>query len=367
MAINRIYYAIQQLTLGSGNVPVHGLQTVGLTTNFNLEQVFEYGQLAIYQNIEGIPEIELTANKALDGYPLLYTLGTEAGTGLSPAYVASSPTIAGRQNARVDAKLSIFPDTEVSANGNSIALVTCSGMYVSSVSYTFPVDGNATEDVTFVGNDKIWGGIATGAFPGNDDSPEALSGVVRRQHFSMENSRFPLQIPGIDNDGINQLIGDGSGYSAHINNVTVSCDLGRETILELGSFAPYHRFVTFPVQVSCEIAVTATDGDNINTTEKGYYTGDYTYGGSVSVAADDTPNCTPRFNLRDEKIYLETCEGTKIYLGQKNKLNSVNQTGGDTGGGNMTTTYSFINFNDFIVAHSGGLFYDDVSASGYNP
>ena len=41
MANNRIYYAIQQVKLGpvAGTMAaVHGLQTVGITTNFNLEQ-----------------------------------------------------------------------------------------------------------------------------------------------------------------------------------------------------------------------------------------------------------------------------------------------------------------------------------------
>ena len=66
---NRIYYAIQQVKLGFGDNKqvVHGLQSAGITTNFNLEQVFEMGQLAIYQNVENIPEIEVTLNKVLDG------------------------------------------------------------------------------------------------------------------------------------------------------------------------------------------------------------------------------------------------------------------------------------------------------------
>ena len=70
MANNRIYYAIQQVKLGpaAGTMaPVHGLQTVGITTNFNLEQVFEMGQLAIYQNVENVPDVEVTLNKVLDG------------------------------------------------------------------------------------------------------------------------------------------------------------------------------------------------------------------------------------------------------------------------------------------------------------
>ena len=366
MANNRIYYAIQQVTLGpsASTVPVHGLQSVGITTNFNLEQVFELGQLSLYQNIEGIPDIEVALNKVLDGYPLVYVLATEQGTAINSALVAESPTLAGRQNARVDMRLAIFPDIETSATGNSIAAVTCSGMYVSSVSYTFPVDGNFTEDVTLVGNDKVWGAVVTGEFDDNDDVPAALEGVNRRQHLQMPLCRFPTQIPGINTTtGINALIGGGSGHAVHFQNVTVSTDLGRETINELGTFAPYHRYVNFPVEVTSEFEVLAIDGDQISATENGYFTGvqdDY------RVATPQDTGCdNPRFNLLDQTIYLETCEGTKIYLGTKNKLSSVNYTGGDTGGGNVTVTYSYTNFNDFVVAHSGGDFWEDLDETGY--
>lgn len=366
----RIYYAIQQVKLGynTNKKAVHGLQSAGITTNFNLEQVFEMGQLAIYQNVENIPEIEVTLNKVLDGYPLLYVLATEAGTGISNDFVATSPTLSGRQNARVDMELSIYPDTQEAAENTARNTVTCSGMYVSSVSYTFPVDGNFTEDLTLVGNDKIWGATtATGAFSSSsDDSPAFAGGVNRRQHLNMANCRFPTQIPGIDNTGLNVAQTSGLGFGSHIQNITVSCDLGRETIFELGSFAPYCRYVTFPVEVTCEFEVLAISGDMINATEQGYYKGDFTYGGTATVAgASDTGCANARFNLLDQKIYLETCEGTKIYLGKKNKLTSVNYAGGDTGGGNVTVTYSYSTFNDFVVAHASGQWYNNVSNTGY--
>lgn len=369
MSNKRIYYAIQQVTLGpsAGQTPVHGLQTVGITTNFNLEQVFEMGQLAIYQNIEGIPQIEVTLNKVLDGYPLIYVLATETGTDIASNLTATSPDLPGRQNARTDLRLSIYPDTLVSADGNPVVggVVKCQGMYVSSVSYTFPVDGNFTEDVTLVGNDKIWANTgSTGEFENNDDVPAAASGVNRRQHLNMTNSRFPTEIPGISNQGVNTDGGAGNGFGAHFQNITVSVDLGREAIQELGSFAPYHRYVTFPVSVTSEFAVLATTGDGINATEKGYYTAN-TIGGTPTVATGNESACVPRFNLRDQMIYLETCEGTKIYLGTKNKLTSVNYTGGDTGGGNVTVTYSYQTFNDFVVAHTAGNFADDLTSAGY--
>jgi hypothetical protein len=368
MANNRIFYAIQQVELGQGNKRkvVHGLQSAGITTNFNLEQVFELGQLAIYQNVEGIPDIEVALNKVLDGYPLLYVLATEAGTAINTQLVAASPTLSGRQNARVDMRLSIYNDTSDSATGNSIAAVVCSGMYVSSVSYTFPVDGNFTEDVTLVGNDKVWGTTVTGAFLNNDDVPVADEGVNRRQHLQMSTCRFPTQIPGINSStGVNSLLGNGSGHAVHFQNITVSTDLGRETINELGTFAPYHRYVTFPVEVTSEFEVLAVDGDGINATENGYYAGTQS---NYSVATPSDTGCdNVRFNLLDQTIFLETCEGTRIYLGTKNKLSSVNYTGGDTGGGNVTVTYSYTNFNDFVVAHVSGNYYAQLANSTYTP
>ena len=369
-ANNRIYYAIQQVVLGKAGgtlnadkFPVHGLQTVGITTNFNLEQVFEMGQLAIYQNVENVPDIEVTLNKVLDGYPLLYVLATEKGSSVATGLTAVNPTIPGRQNARCDMQLAIFSDTNVTSSGNSFSAVTCSGMYVSSVSYTFPVDGNFTEDVTLVGNNKVWAGTQTGAFSSNDDSPLSTTGVGRRQYLNMATCCFPTQIPGISAGGVNTQIGNGSGYAAHFQNITVSCDFGREAIQELGTLAPYHRYVTFPVEVTSEFEVVAVSGDMINATESGYYVG--LTGNTVATPSDT--GCVARHNLVNETIFLETCEGTRIYLGTKNKLTSVNYTGGDTGGGNVSVTYSFSTFNDFVVAHSGGNFYSQLANSTYTP
>lgn len=365
MANNRIYYAIQQVKLGpaAGSMtPVRGLQTVGITTNFNLEQVFEMGQLAIYQNVENVPDVEVTLNKVLDGYPLIYVLATETGSSIASGLTASNPTIPGRQNARSDMRLSIFSDTNVSASGTSLVDVTCSGMYLSSVSYTFPVDGNFTEDVTLVGNNKVWGGTSAGSF-NNTDEPAAAQGVARRQFLNMGACRFPTQIPGISSSGTNNAIGNGSGFATHFQNITVSCDLGREAIQELGTFAPYHRYVTFPVEVTSEFEVVAVSGDMINATESGYYAGLT----GTTVATGATPQCSGRHNLLDQTIFLETCEGTRIYLGTKNKLTSVNYTGGDTGGGNVSITYSYTNFNDLVVAHASGLYYSQLANSTYTP
>ena len=41
--------------------------------------------------------------------------------------------------------------------------------------------------------------------------------------------------------------------------------------------------------------------------------------------------------------------GTILDLGVKNKLSSVSYSGGDTGGGNVTVSYSYSNFNVLTV------------------
>lgn len=371
MPNNRIYYAIQQVKLGTvaatetNMAAIRGLQSVGITTNFNLEQVFELGQLAIYQNIENVPDVEITLNKVLDGYPLIYTLATEKGSSVGANLVATDASLPGRQNARCDVRLGIFPDTQLSASGTSpTSVVTCSGMYVSSVSYSFPIDGNFTEDVTLVGNNKVWSTSTSGATSGvftNDDSPASPVGVARRQYLDMSSCRFPSQIPGVNSTGLVVQQGNGQGYSTHFQNITVNCDFGREAINELGTFAPYFRYVTFPVEVTSEFEVLAISGDMINATESGYYSGL-----TGNTVAGNTSACTARHNLLDQVVFLQTCEGTRISLGNKNKLTSVNYNGGDTGGGNVTVTYSYTTYNDFVVAHSGGLYYDSVTAPSYS-
>ena len=71
-----------------------------------------------------------------------------------------------------------------------VSSVQLSGMYVSSVSYTVPVEGNATESVTLVGNNKSWAAgsaltFADNPFSTNSDTPIAITGsggVNRREN-----------------------------------------------------------------------------------------------------------------------------------------------------------------------------------------
>jgi len=367
MANDRIWYAVQQVGMkalnGDSYTAAHGVQSFGMTTNFNLDQVFELGQQEIYENIEEIPDVEITMSKVLDGYPLLYHLATKGAA-------TTAPTLAGRQNTKTFVAAAIFPDTNTSCDGVADSIVECSGMRIGSVGYNFPVDGNFSEDVTLVGNDKIWKGDSNilhtatqtrrnaisfdGAF-GSEDSPLAPNvGVNRRQDliFGAGNGEadtngslddpdvtvLPQEVYGITSSGTNEKTND--VYGAHVSNISVSVDFGREQINELGRRAPYHRFVNFPVEVTTEIEVVSSSGDMVSATEDGILT----------VGAG---GCLDAGNLSHRTIRIAVCEGTRIYLGRKNKLSSVNYGGGDAGGGSVSVSYTYTTYSDFTVMHSG--------------
>jgi len=308
---NRIFYACQNAQLGvvSGDTgttqswtPINGVQSVGINTNFNLEPIYQLGRLDVYENLEEIPEVEITLNRVLDGTRTIYegTMGTGA-----------LNVVADKRSAF---RLSLFKDNTLVASGTAAAVVRCEPAYLQQITYTFPTEGNFTEEATIVSNHKEWVGTPATA---TADEPKwknnTATGVLRRGELNIPGCTFPTDLP--------------SGRK--ITNITVSLNLGREELRELGKRTPYYRYVNFPVEVTTEIQVQAREnGDNIGLTEA-------------------ATSCTPTRALTNENIVIATCDGMVLNMGPKNKLTSVNFEGGDTGGGNATITYSYQTFNFF--------------------
>jgi len=296
MPNNRVFYASHGVSIGG--VTVQGAQSVGVTTNFNLEQAFQLGQLAIYNNIVVDPEVEVTVNKVLDGEATIWSL-SGGGSLVS--------------NANTQSTIVIGVGDDTAASLTNTTAVTCTGMYISSLTYTFPVDGNLTEDVTFVGNHKEVGGSV---------QAPSVSGatVLRRQHVLVGSSTLPSEVSG-----------------KNLSSITISADLGRESMYKLGQYAPFHRFVNFPLEVTCEFEVIADTIDGVE----------------VDL---DSVTCTGGNLPAEEQIIINLCDsstGGTLYtfnLGDKNRLQSVNYTGGDTGGGNVTITYSYTTYNELTIS-----------------
>ncbi len=379
-----------------------GLQSAGMTTTFNLEQIFQIGQVEVYEQSERQPDIELTLSKAIDGSKPLFFMVTDS--------TQANDIVARTSNFKVDVAMEIYPDSQFRATGRPISIVTGSGMVISNISYTFPVDGFVTEDVTLVGNDKIWGTFVNisgqslgngGTEPlinfgndqhgGNPNAPEGLpsgvfghdgltstlveggaselaggtdrfgviivgSGIQRREEVDLRRSILPKDIPGVtafNGSGINaafvnggfgaqgpgtassfsQLIGDANTdfIQEHIQTITVSVDLGRDDIFELGSKRPYAKVVSFPVEVTASIEVITAQGDLVDARSE------------PDVGSDNT--------TESNSIIIRTIDGLQVDLGDSMRLQGVDVGGGDAGGDNMTVTYNYTGFNTFNVSH----------------
>jgi len=351
-ANKRIFYAGQYFAIAPDGTnaftPVHGAQQVGVSIDYGLDPSLELGEISVYQQIEALPQITLTVQKLLDGYPLMYHLGTQG---------ALSPTLAGRSRTKVIGGIPTFDDTQDSASGTPIAEHLVSGIFFSSESFTLPIDGFYTEDTTFIGNNflsrDVQGGASSviGAAFYNTDHPLAISGsggIQRRQNMIFDGFALPTtfdvngqvntnlvtilppDIPGISSSGLNPRPSD-AFFTTPAQDVSVGVDLQRQALFEQGNKIPYWQFAQFPATVTCSIAVIETKYIGVNALGVG--------------TLGNGNNITPR------TIKFKITEGTYINLGTNNSLLRVDRTGGGTGGDNVVTTYNYQNFDDFLVGH----------------
>jgi hypothetical protein len=260
--------------------------------------------------------------------------------------------------------------------------MVASGMYLSSLTYTFPVDGPCTESLTFVGNDKLWANYNSNIIgqswtaaptagssnvPGSGYSipvsgfenvestagtPSASlriigSGVQRREDVDMRRTILPSDIPGVvpvslvtrngsvvggsSSGTVLSVTGNLANMAERIQTITLSVDLNREDAAELGSKRPYTRFINFPIETSAAIEVITSQGDMIEADA------------AVDQGADNT--------VANQTVVVRTIDGTQIDLGDGMRLNSVDFNPGDAGGGNATVTYNYRGWNIFNITH----------------
>ncbi len=292
---NRIFYASHGVSVGG--TTVQGAQSVSVNTNFDLEQVFQLGRLAIYENLQNDPDVEVTITKVLDGQSLIWELAGTTGS-----------SIIDNANDRTTVILGVGDDAQ--AVLNTISAITMTGMYVNSVNYTFPVDGTFTEEVTFIGSHKSVANSVTA--PATITPP-----AIRRRQNLMNTSILPAAVTG-----------------KNLSNITISADFGREKLYRLGEFSPFHRFVNFPLEVTVTFDVVAQTHDGI-------------------AVAEEHDNCEgPSYGEEQISIFVCDSEGNGDYqflLGSKCILSSVSYSGGDTGGGNVTITYTYITYNELNI------------------
>lgn len=304
MANKRVYYASQGVAVGlSGNTNptvVTGAQSVTMNTNFNIEQVFQLGRLAVYDNVVGDPSVEVSITKSLDGGPLIYNLACGSGSIVNTADAVS----------RVQFSVGADTKSVIGDATNTYTSIICDPIYLSNLSYNFGVDGDFTEEVGFVGLSKVAGssGLATPAA-----GSATRQTVLRRQNMKIA-----------DTSALPTAVGN------QISSISISADLGRESMYKLGQFKEFHRYVNFPLEISMDIEVIATSLDTLQI---------------------DVPNeACSGLNLGKENVSLHLCDsrGSGVYEFDLNNatLTSVAFGGGDTSGGNANLTFSYTIYNE---------------------
>lgn len=308
MANQRTFYACQavaltpltpvqgstdQFTVGTSKF-VHGVQSIGFNSTFNIENIFELGQLELYDTNLTSAEVEVTIEKVLDGRKTSWGI------------IANNKTLlleCAKQRANLD--FVIYADTGNAGPSQQLS-IKCTGMYVNNVSYSFPVEGNPTESVTLIGNHKAWSG-------GSITVPQSVTGGTDTADV-LKRSDIQVTAPG----------------SSRRQNVSISLNLNREPVYQLGQFGPYARFATYPVEVTAEVEELLTDAAGQDAFDEGQ---------------DEVP-------VKDQTISV-TAGSLTVNLGDKCFLSSSSQSGGDASGGNVTLTNSYTTYNTFTVTDNG--------------
>lgn len=336
MASNRVYYAVQRATLcpctanGANDTSkttagyVSSLvQSVGITTSLEYEQLFELGRLQIFENVEGLPSIEVTLERAVGIYPGADSTTIDAFTKDGTLWNVCANDSAGGTNTFTTAASRRFNIAMVTADddsSNEVGSVSATGMYLSNYSLNIGVEGPATESVTLVGNSCEWqsgllklpskGTYESGILTNTATPDSSASGIIQRKHLT--SASFGL---------------------GGLQSVSFSVSFDREDLLQLGNKFPYFKAAGFPVETTLELeSIADKDSKSFNFNERlDPNTGENKcdIGGKLSDASIKAGNRTFTF-------------GTMNWTG-------TSKSGGDAGGGNQTITDSYVGYNSYSV------------------
>jgi len=377
--MGRIFYACQKVLIrgpngtagtamaGGGGAQdtdwdkIQGLQNISINTNFNLQSIFQFGQLELYENYETLPEIEISLTKVFDGYPLIYHMAVGEGSLVEVA------------NHRCGIRLGIQTDPDSLKTGGITEKSTLEiePAYLSQVTYNMSTDDKFTEAVTLVSNSRKW---ITPSKPSIALDKDMDSGGDRRSPIngrigsSVLVNRSLCVFPFMEFEAGTMNVTKGGGImpGSNIKGVTITVNLPREPIKDMGFFFPKMRPIGFPADITCEIITTAVSGDLIGIDERTAGTNrDKNIHSTWTSEQDKSKNGNGQHGLHKSldfhTIKIVMCDDTIFDLGSRNKLSSVAYNG-DTSASNTLITYSFTTSNNFTFTANRGALGTTVSA-----
>ena len=315
---NRVFYACQAVAFdglnttygGSATAYLEGVQSVSLSSSADTEQVFQFGEIGIFENYAtrtgGDGEITIEKFIAASGQGSIGAMLCSSGVSGVAAALYSSGVYSPRTTStgfgymtdkKLTVKVFILPETStnLSAGAEAGKVITFNSGIVSEYSISAQIDGPATESVTF------------SCF---DFGTEQASSSISPQNTGNEIAKF-------SDTGIVVKRGKISGTGTTADSVSYSVSIGNEDLFNLGSLDPYARVPTFPASVTAEI------------TEKASATFNTEAGGSTTT--------------------LSTSFGGLEVTVDQMVLTNTSFGGGDAAGGNATITKTYNGFNNFMV------------------
>lgn len=307
---SRIFYALQQVTVGS--TVLSGVQSVGASSTTNIENFSRFGSTSAHTILQDL-DLEITIENAL-------------GDGWANTLTAAGMTSAANAGSNVTVKVEYLTSDGVTK------LMTLDAI-ISSYSIQMGVDGPATESVTFQNNGNA---VFTAGTDGTALSTPTgnVCAVVTRPNFSGFTYAY-------SDDACEASPTWTAGSDSNLISVSASMDIGTEKVNVLGQSLSFGKFVTFPIETSME---TETHLDPESGTYAAGEQADDTMGGFMSGSVD--PSNTS--SLLD-RTYRTLIKLPQNYYGMSSaRLTGVSRSGGDVGGGQVSITSSYSSVNDLF-------------------
>lgn len=219
-------------------------------------------------------------------------------------------TIDSVANQTFDICLLVGSDTAaVLSSGNTSTTISFPKCKIDSVAYNLDVDGNFTEEITFLGFSKhinSSGCADIGPLAKPTDSNEY---PYRRQHF------------------------ESSTLGGNLSNVSATTSFNFNKIKEFGKsyIDPNKTYPTYPIIT--QLSVTKI----------------YTSGNFDSIEENNYDTCVSNSDTSKENHSIDLCGSTTIHFSGC-ILKSTDYNGGDTGGGNVLITKNYDCYNGFRLS-----------------
>ena len=232
-------------------------------------------------------------------------------------------------------------------NSNTLTNVVYKNCVITNLSYSFSVDGPATESITLLSRTAAYNMSGTMDEPDNTwETGSAQSGqTIKRSDIDFNKTVVPTEAAGAF-----QGVSD-SDVHAGLQSIDIDIAIDYTELMDVGIWRGtasgdegkqnLWRFVNLPIDVTCSftgISRALYPYETIDVNDE-----KFTNDKQIKIVTDSTyytgASPTARFNIWD--------------LGSKNYLDNISVSGGDASGGNVELTLSYRNDqSDAVIANS---------------